>query len=54
MAGTGIEIVKQVLEIGHGVTVFVRNPAKVAAQHLNLVTGGVMDAASVESARGVE
>ncbi len=47
---TGSHVVKQALEQGHEVTVFVRNPDKVSVKHSNLrtVQGDVMDAASVE------
>jgi putative NADH-flavin reductase len=34
--GTGIEIVKQALEIGYGVTALVRNPDKFTLTHVNL------------------
>lgn len=47
---TGQEVVKQALELGHSVTAFVRNPAKVALQHENLTIkqGDVMNPASVD------
>jgi len=50
--GTGIEIVKQALEAGHFVTAFVRNPAKLNIQHVNLTVfqGNVIDVAAVEKA----
>ncbi len=34
--GTGMEIVRQALEAGHQVTVFVRNPARMTLTHPNL------------------
>ena len=54
---TGREVVKRALELGHAVTAFARNPAKVESEHANLrvAQGDVMDVASVESAvRGHE
>lgn len=50
--GTGRELVKQALELGHSVTAFVRNPAKLTVQHRNLriVKGNVLDYPSVEHA----
>ncbi len=50
--GTGREITQQALAAGHAVTAFVRNPAKMDVQHLDLilVQGDVLDAAAVEKA----
>jgi len=50
--GTGIEIVKQALAVGHEVTAFVRSPAKVGFQHpnLKLFQGDVLDGAAVAKA----
>ena len=50
--GTGSEVVKQALEAGHVVTVFVRTPSKIKMQHPNLILfdGDVMDAEAVEKA----
>src|SRR5437588_7680546 len=55
--GTGREIVQQALRQGHQVTAFVRNPAKLQIEHVNLqvAKGDVLDYAMVESAmRGQE
>jgi putative NADH-flavin reductase len=50
--GTGQQLVRQALELGHEVTAFARNPAKLKMEHPNLrvVKGNVLDYASVESA----
>jgi putative NADH-flavin reductase len=50
--GTGRQLVRQGLELGHQVTAFVRAPAKLKIEHPNLrvVKGNVLDYASVESA----
>jgi uncharacterized protein YbjT (DUF2867 family) len=50
--GTGREVVRQALDLGHDVTAFVRKPAKLKIEHPNLrvVTGNVLIYASVESA----
>jgi uncharacterized protein YbjT (DUF2867 family) len=50
--GTGRELVRQALELGHEVTAFVRKPAKLKIEHPNLrvVKGNVRDYASLESA----
>jgi len=51
--GTGRELVKQALDQGHGVTAYVRDPAKIEAlQHssLRVVSGDVLDPAAVEGA----
>lgn len=50
--GTGRALVEQALERGHHVTAFVRNPAKLRAQHerLAIARGDVLDYASVEAA----
>lgn len=50
--GTGRELVRQSLELGHEVTAFVRKPAKFKIEHPNLrvVKGNVRDYASVEAA----
>lgn len=50
--GTGRQLVRQALELGHQVTAFVRAPAKLKIEHPNLrvVKGNVLDYASVESA----
>lgn len=54
----GCHLVSQAVEQGHTVTAFVRDPAKLNAAHpanLRVVTGDVLDAASVEKAvRGQE
>lgn len=55
--GTGRQLVAQALERGHLVTVLVRNPAKLQAEHarLHVIQGDVLDYASVEAAvRGQE
>ena len=48
--GTGVELVKQALERGHSVTVFVRNPAQLAdkGNGLAVMTGDIHDLAGVE------
>jgi putative NADH-flavin reductase len=48
----GLQLVKQALDFGHIVTVFVRDPSKLNTRHANLkvVQGDVMDLASVEKA----
>jgi len=48
--GTGTELVKQALDLGHSVTAFVRNPAQLADQNdgLTVITGDIHDVASVE------
>jgi putative NADH-flavin reductase len=50
--GTGRELVKQALEIGHDVTAFVRDPSKLSLKHekLSIVQGNMLDAASIERA----
>jgi uncharacterized protein YbjT (DUF2867 family) len=50
--GTGRQLVRQGLELGHQVTAFVRTPARLKIEHPNLrvVKGNVLDYASVESA----
>ena len=50
--GTGQALVKQALEKGHMITVFVRNPEKVEIKHANLavIKGDVLDATSVKGA----
>jgi len=50
--GTGRELVRQALDLGHEVTAFVRKPAKLKMEHRNLrvVKGNVRDYASVEEA----
>ncbi|MGH2568413.1 MAG: NAD(P)-dependent oxidoreductase [Bacteroidota bacterium] len=50
--GTGRELVKQALELGHDVTAFARNPAKLNIQHerLRIAQGDVLDSASVDRA----
>lgn len=50
--GTGRELVRQALELGHEVTAFVRKPAKLKIEHprLRVVKGDVRDYASVEAA----
>lgn len=47
---TGHELVKQALTMGHQVTAFVRNPAKLRVRHdrLNVFQGDITDNASVE------
>ena len=46
----GIQLVKQALEHGHTVTVFVREPSKLNIKHVNLkvIQGDVMDFTSVQ------
>ena len=48
----GLQIVRQALEHGHTVTVFVRDPSKLTSTHTNLkvIQGDVLDPASVEKA----
>lgn len=50
--GTGMELVRQALERGHGVTVFVRKPSRftLTDARLKVVQGDVMDAASLRRA----
>lgn len=50
--GTGRELVKQALELGHDVTAFVRSPSKLEIKHqqLSVVQGNTLDPASLESA----
>nr|WP_294948764.1 SDR family oxidoreductase [uncultured Mucilaginibacter sp.] len=50
--GTGSQLMKQALKNGHTVTAFARNPAKLSINHqnLNVITGDVLDAASVQNA----
>lgn len=50
--GTGRELVRQALEQGHQVTVFVRKPQKMKIEHPNLRVkkGNVLDYASIEEA----
>jgi putative NADH-flavin reductase len=50
--GTGQQLVRQALEVGHEVTAFVRTPAKLQIEHANLrvIKGDVLDYPSVESA----
>jgi putative NADH-flavin reductase len=50
--GTGRELVKQALELGHKVTAFVRKPEKLKLEHPNLriVQGNVLNYESVEAA----
>ena len=50
--GTGRQLVQQALALGHQVTAFVRDPARLQIQHANLrvAKGNVLDYASVESA----
>lgn len=50
--GTGRQLVRQALELGHQVTAFVRTPARLKVEHPNLriVKGNVLDYASLESA----
>jgi len=50
--GTGRELVRQALELGHEVTALVRNPArlKIDNPNLRIVKGNVLDYAAVESA----
>lgn len=50
--GTGRQLVQQALALGHQVTAFVRDPAKLQIEHANLrvAQGDVLDYASVETA----
>ena len=50
--GTGRELIKQSLEIGHNVTVLVRNLEKLKISHpnLNIVRGNVLDSNSLDGA----
>ena len=50
--GTGRELVRQALELGHDVTVLVRKPKKLKIEHphLRVIKGNVLDYASVEAA----
>jgi uncharacterized protein YbjT (DUF2867 family) len=50
--GTGRELVRQSLERGHDVRVLARNPSRLDMRHvrLSIVSGDVMDSASVEAA----
>ena len=50
--GTGRQLVRQALELGHQVTAFVRTPARLKVEHPNLriVKGNVLDYALLESA----
>lgn len=50
--GTGLEVVKQALDVGHTVTAFVRSPSSLQIQHpnLNVFQGNAMDAEAVEKA----
>ena len=50
--GTGRQLVQQALALGHHVTAFVRDPARLQIEHANLrvVQGDVLDYASVEAA----
>lgn len=50
--GTGRELIRQALDLGHEVTAFVRKPAKLKLEHphLRVAKGNVLDYASVESA----
>ena len=53
--GTGRQLVQQALELGHEVTAFVRNPARLKIEHPNLrvAQGNVLNYASVaEAMRG--
>lgn len=47
--GTGLELVKQALELNHVVTAFVRNPQKIKIQdnRLRIITGDIIDYQSV-------
>jgi putative NADH-flavin reductase len=49
---TGRHLVSQALDVGHDVTAFVRDPAKLVVEHerLRLVQGDAMDAAKVSEA----
>lgn len=48
----GLQLVKQALDAGHRVTLFVRDPAKLDTSHANMkvIRGDILDAASVEKA----
>lgn len=50
--GTGRELVKQALELGHKITILVRNPEKVLTVHPNLqvIKGNVLNNTKVEQA----
>ena len=50
--GTGRELVKQALELGHDVTAFVRDPVKLTLKHekLSVVKGNMLDRRSLEKA----
>lgn len=50
--GTGRQLVKQALELGHTVTAFARTPSKLDITHENLrvVQGNVLDDSSIQSA----
>ena len=50
--GTGRELVKQALDVGHEVTAFVRDPAKLQIQneHLRIAKGDMLDRPSLEAA----
>ncbi|MCX6081434.1 MAG: NAD(P)H-binding protein [Chloroflexi bacterium] len=50
--GTRTQIIEQALSAGHGVTAFVRTPAKLAIQHpkLTILQGDVLVADQVEKA----
>ena len=50
--GTGRQLLAQALELGHEVTVLVRNPSKLRVEHphLKVIKGDVLDYPSVEAA----
>ena len=50
--GTGLELIKQALELGNHVTAFGRNPAKLGLQHeqLTVALGNIANASQVEQA----
>lgn len=50
--GTGRELVKQALELGHDVTAFVRDPSrlKIGHERLAMVVGNMLDPSSLEKA----
>ena len=50
--GTGRELVKQALELGHDVTAFVRDPLKLKIEHekLSVVQGNMLDPSTLETA----